>query len=73
MKKALYGLKQSPMAWFDRFLKPMLRFGYKQSKATQRNTNHTMFVKRDTNRINVLIVYVDDSGDRQLYGGGGST
>ncbi|CAL5418427.1 unnamed protein product [Camellia sinensis] len=55
LKKALYGLKQSPRAWFDRFLKAMLRFGYKQS-----NADHTMFVKRHANKVTVLIVYVDD-------------
>ncbi|XP_028079048.1 uncharacterized protein LOC114280831 [Camellia sinensis] len=55
LKKALYGLKQSPQAWFDRFLKAMLRFGYKQN-----NANHTMLVKRYANKVIVLIVYVDD-------------
>jgi hypothetical protein len=55
LKKALYGLKQSPRAWFDRFLKAMLRFGYKQSHA-----DHTMFIKRSNGKIAILIVYVDD-------------
>lgn len=55
LKKTLYGLKQFSRAWFDRFLKAMLGFGYKQS-----NVNHIMFVKRNANKVIVLIVYVDD-------------
>lgn len=55
LKKALYGLKQSSRAWFDRFLKAMLKFGYHQS-----NADHTMFIKRIGAKITVLIVYVDD-------------
>ncbi|XP_057478145.1 retrovirus-related Pol polyprotein from transposon TNT 1-94 isoform X6 [Actinidia eriantha] len=55
LKKALYGLKQSPRAWFGRFSKAMLGFGYKQSHA-----DHTMFIKKGAGKIIVLIVYVDD-------------
>jgi hypothetical protein len=55
LKKALYGLKQSPRAWFGRFSKAMLGFGYKQSHA-----DHTLFTKRSAGKIAVLIVYVDD-------------
>lgn len=55
LKKALYGLKQSPRAWFGRFLHAMLKIGYKQSHA-----DHTMFVRREGEKITVLIVYVDD-------------
>ena len=40
LKKALYGLKQSPRAWFDRFSKAMISFGYQQS-----NADHTLFVR----------------------------
>jgi hypothetical protein len=29
LKKALYSLKQSPRAWFDRFGKAMISFGYR--------------------------------------------
>ena len=28
LKKSLYGLKQSPRAWFDRFVKAVVRLGY---------------------------------------------
>jgi hypothetical protein len=31
LRKTLYGIKQSPCTWFDRFIKAILRFGYKQS------------------------------------------
>lgn len=55
LKKALYGLKQSPRAWFDKFLKAMLRFGYKQSHA-----DHTMFIKKCGDKMASLIVYMDD-------------
>ncbi|KAK6131471.1 hypothetical protein DH2020_034779 [Rehmannia glutinosa] len=55
LKKALYGLKQSPRAWFDRFSKAMITFGYKQS-----NADHTMFIKYLNGKITILIVYVDD-------------
>ena len=55
LKKALYGLKQSPRAQFGRFLKAMLGFGYQQSYV-----DHTLFVKRNVNKVTELIVYVDD-------------
>ncbi|KAJ7954112.1 Retrovirus-related Pol polyprotein from transposon TNT 1-94 [Quillaja saponaria] len=64
LKKSLYGLKQSPRAWFDRFRKAMLSFGYQQS-----NADHTMFVKHCHGRITILIVYVDDivvTGDNPI-------
>jgi len=31
LRKTLYGIKQSPCKWFDRFIKAILRFWYKQS------------------------------------------
>lgn len=31
LKKSLYGLKQSPRAWFGRFTKSMIAFGYHRS------------------------------------------
>ena len=39
LRKALYGLKQSPRIWFGRFLKAVIKIGYKQSQE-----NHT-FIK----------------------------
>lgn len=38
--KSLYGLKQSPCAWFDRFVKTVIKNGYTQCQA-----DHTLFVK----------------------------
>lgn len=54
-KKVQYDLKQSPRAWFERFHKAMISFGYKQT-----NTDHTIFIKHTNGKITVLIVYVDD-------------
>ncbi|KAJ9561968.1 hypothetical protein OSB04_007128 [Centaurea solstitialis] len=55
LKKALYGLKQSPRAWFGRFSNFMKKIGYKQSDA-----DHTLFVKKNKEKVTALIVYVDD-------------
>ncbi|RVW16197.1 Retrovirus-related Pol polyprotein from transposon RE1 [Vitis vinifera] len=55
LRKSLYGLKQSPRAWFGRFTKSMIAFGYHQS-----NSYHTLFLKKQHGKITTLIVYVDD-------------
>ncbi|KAH9779117.1 retrovirus-related pol polyprotein from transposon RE1 [Citrus sinensis] len=55
LKKSLYGLKQSLRAWFGKFTKAMVRFGYNQS-----NSDHTLFIKKRQGKITALIVYVDD-------------
>lgn len=55
LKKSLYGLKQSPRAWFGRFTKSMIDFGYHQS-----NSDHTLFLKKQQGKITALIIYVDD-------------
>jgi hypothetical protein len=55
LKKALYGLKQSPRAWFERFAKAMISFGY-----TQSNADHTLFIRHRGGNMTLLIVYVDD-------------
>ncbi|KAH9680958.1 retrovirus-related pol polyprotein from transposon RE1 [Citrus sinensis] len=55
LRKSLYGLKQSPRAWFGRFTSSMKVFGYQQS-----NSDHTLFLKYNREKIIVLIVYVDD-------------
>ena len=52
--KALYGLKQSPRAWFGRFTTAM-KFGYRQS-----NSYHTLFLKKEKDKITCPIIYVDD-------------
>lgn len=55
LRKALYGLKQSPRAWFVRFTMTMKKCGYRQS-----NSDHTLFLKRQQNRVTCLVIYVDD-------------
>ena len=55
LRKALYGLKQSPRAWFGRFTSAMKKFDYRQ-----RNSDHTLFLKRRGGRTTCLIIYVDD-------------
>ena len=64
LNETLYGLKQSPRAWFGRFTAAMTKFGYKQS-----NYDHTLFLKRQNDRITCLIIYVDDmiitGGDKE--------
>jgi hypothetical protein len=55
LKKSLYGLKQSSRAWFGRFTKSMIAFGYHQS-----NSNHTLFLKKQQGKIIAFIIYVDD-------------
>jgi ADP-heptose:LPS heptosyltransferase len=55
LKKTLYGLKQSPRAWFDKFNKAIISFGYRQS-----NADHTLFIRHYKDKITLLIVYVDN-------------
>uniref|UniRef100_A0A803NUD0 Reverse transcriptase Ty1/copia-type domain-containing protein n=1 Tax=Cannabis sativa TaxID=3483 RepID=A0A803NUD0_CANSA len=55
LKKSLYGLKQSPRAWFGRFTKSMVAFGYHPC-----NSNHTLFLKKQDGKLTALIIYVDD-------------
>ncbi|KAH9754441.1 hypothetical protein KPL71_015444 [Citrus sinensis] len=55
LKKSFYGLKQSPRAWFGKFTKVMVLFGYNQS-----SSDHTLFIKKRQGKITALIVYVDD-------------
>ncbi|CAL2257936.1 unnamed protein product [Prunus armeniaca] len=43
------------MPWFGRFTKSVKNFRY-----TQSNLGHTLFLKRNGGKINVLIVFVDD-------------
>ncbi|XP_073041739.1 uncharacterized protein [Primulina eburnea] len=64
LKKSLYGLKQSPRAWFGRFMKFVQSQGFKQAQV-----DHTLFYKRQSIGITILIVYVDDivlTGDAKL-------
>ena len=54
-KKKWYDLKQSFRAWFDRFVKFLLKFGYHQSQG-----DHTLFIKQSPEKkIIAPIVYMD--------------
>lgn len=55
LNKALYGLKQSPRAWFGRFCRAMQSYGFKQC-----DSDHTLFLKRNQEKLTALIIYVDD-------------
>lgn len=54
-KKALYGRKKSPRAWSNRYCKVIISFSYQQS-----NVDHTLFIRHQTGKLTLLIVYVDD-------------
>ena len=56
LKKSLYGLKQSPRAWFERFSRSIIQFGFQQSRG-----DNTIFIKnKPEGKLTALIVYVDD-------------
>lgn len=55
LQRALYGLKQSPRAWFGMFSLAMKKYGFHQS-----DSDHTLFLKHQRNKVTALIVYVDD-------------
>jgi hypothetical protein len=55
LRKSLYGLKQSPRAWFDKFSSTVVSHGMTRSQA-----DHSVFFKKTTRGIVILVVYVDD-------------
>lgn len=55
LRKVLYGIKQSLRVWFDKLRIVMRSIKYKQG-----NNDHTLFIKYDGEKINILLVYVDD-------------
>jgi hypothetical protein len=55
LHKALYGLKQSPQAWFGQFCHAMKNYEFEHS-----DSDHTLFFKRRQEKLNILIIYVDD-------------
>ncbi|CAN6454768.1 unnamed protein product [Victoria cruziana] len=64
LKKSLYGLKQSPRAWFERLRVVMRDLGYNQG-----NGDHTLLIKITNNKVNILLIYVDDmviAGDDEM-------
>uniref|UniRef100_A0A5B6ZV70 Integrase catalytic domain-containing protein n=1 Tax=Davidia involucrata TaxID=16924 RepID=A0A5B6ZV70_DAVIN len=55
LRKSIYGLKQSPRAWFDKFSKVVVTHGMTRSQA-----DHSVFFKKTSTGIVILVVYVDD-------------
>lgn len=55
LKKLLHDLKQSSKAWFDRLSIVMRSMNYRQS-----NSDHTLFIKYDGDKISILLMYMDD-------------
>lgn len=55
LKKSIYGLKQSPRAWFSKFTRVLLSYGFRQA-----HSDHTLFVYVCEKTVVILIVYVDD-------------
>ena len=48
-------MKQSPRAWFQKLFEVMSSFGFNRSTA-----DHTLFIKKTSSGIVVMVVYVDD-------------
>jgi hypothetical protein len=55
LKKAIYGLKQSNHLWNVNVVRSILALGFKQLV-----TDRSVFVKRSSGRIQLLLLYVDD-------------
>ena len=55
LKKSLYGLKQSPRMWYHKFDTFIRGLGF-----TRRKTDHCVYYKLIGDRVNYLVVYVDD-------------
>lgn len=55
LKRSLYGLKQAPRVWFEKFHTTMLQLHFIQSQY-----NSSLFLRRTSTGIVVLLVYVDD-------------
>nr|GEX97166.1 putative ribonuclease H-like domain-containing protein [Tanacetum cinerariifolium] len=53
--KALYGLHQAPRAWCERLFTFLLKHGYRRG-----TIDKTLFIKKDSNNIMLVQVYVDD-------------
>lgn len=54
-EKDIVWIKTSLTAWFDKFSRAVIAFGYQQS-----NADHTIFVKYSNDKIVILILYPDD-------------
>ncbi|CAL1352482.1 unnamed protein product [Linum trigynum] len=61
LHRSLYGLKQAPRAWFEKFQSTILSLGFQQSL-----NDPSLFTRRSSRGLVVLLLYVDDmivSGD----------
>ena len=64
LKKALYGLKQAPRAWYSQVEAYFIKEGFEKC-----NYEHTLFIKRQDNKVVIVSLYVDDlivSGNDEL-------
>ncbi|CAN0918362.1 Retrovirus-related Pol polyprotein from transposon TNT 1-94 [Linum grandiflorum] len=55
LRGSLYGLKQAPRAWFEKFQTTILGHGFVQS-----SNDPSLFTKKSSMGIIVLLIYVDD-------------
>jgi hypothetical protein len=55
LKKALYGLKQAPREWYIKIDRYLVQQGFQQSPS-----DSNLYVERVSNKIILLVVYVDD-------------
>lgn len=55
LKKSLYGLRQAPRQWFSKLSITLLNDNFTQSKS-----DASLFLKRSSDRITVILAYVDD-------------
>jgi hypothetical protein len=55
LKKAFYSLKQAPRAWLDKIGQYLVTSGFQTS-----NANFSLYVKKTSHGIIVIVIYVDD-------------
>jgi hypothetical protein len=55
IEKSLYGLKQAPRNWHNMLKESILAMGYTQCALDQ-----CLFYKRDSDKLHIMLVYVDD-------------
>ena len=55
LRKSIYGLKQASRVWNDRLVLELINQGFEQSK-----NDNSLFVKKQSGRICIAAVYVDD-------------
>ena len=55
LRRALFGLKQAPQAWFAKFNSTISQYGFLGS-----SFDTTLFLRRSSHGITILLLYVDD-------------